>query len=77
MDRNDTSYVVADLCKADQVSTKKAESIVQHRDANGPFESIDSVGKIKGIGTATVNGLRKIFAVISQSESLTMELDGD
>lgn len=36
------------------VGISKAEEIVAHRDANGPFRSADELARVKGIGLATI-----------------------
>ncbi|AFJ47950.1 ComEA family DNA-binding protein [Shimwellia blattae] len=36
------------------VGLKKAESIVRHREANGPFKTPESLSEVPGIGTALV-----------------------
>ncbi|MFA0412532.1 ComEA family DNA-binding protein [Vibrio renipiscarius] len=43
---------IADLLKG--IGLKKAEAIVQYREAQGPFKHIDDLAKVKGIGEATV-----------------------
>ncbi|WP_373073634.1 ComEA family DNA-binding protein [Sulfurimonas sp.] len=36
------------------VGSKKAEAIIAYRDANGCFESIEALAKVKGIGAKTI-----------------------
>ena len=36
------------------VGPDKAQAIVEHRQANGPFKSADQLAAVKGIGLATV-----------------------
>ena len=36
------------------VGPAKAQAIVEHRQANGPFKSADQLAAVKGIGLATV-----------------------
>jgi len=38
----------------DGVGPSKAEAIIAHRKANGPFKSIDQLAAVKGIGLSTV-----------------------
>jgi competence protein ComEA len=37
------------------IGAVKAKAIVEHRDANGPFTSIDELLEVKGIGSATLD----------------------
>lgn len=36
------------------IGIKKAEAIVAHREANGPFKAIEDLLKVKGVGPATL-----------------------
>lgn len=36
------------------IGIKKAEAIVAHREANGPFKSVEDLLKVKGVGPATL-----------------------
>jgi competence protein ComEA len=45
----------------------KAKAIAAYRKANGPFKSVDDLAKVKGIGKATVDGLRKDVTVAGGS----------
>lgn len=36
------------------IGAAKAKAIVQYREAHGPFQSIDELLEVKGIGTATL-----------------------
>lgn len=40
------------------IGPKKAEEIVKHRTANGPFKSVDDLANVKGIGEATVEKIK-------------------
>lgn len=40
------------------IGSTKAQAIVDDRDANGPYESVDELSRVPGIGEATVNNLR-------------------
>jgi competence protein ComEA len=45
----------AELATAlDGVGQSKAEAIVEYREANGPFKSVDDLALVKGIGAATI-----------------------
>ncbi|WP_437880306.1 ComEA family DNA-binding protein [Pseudomonas sp. LRF_L74] len=41
----------------------KAEAIVQYRDANGPFASVDELLEVKGIGASTLDKNRDRLSV--------------
>ena len=45
------------------VGEKKAEAIIQYREKNGPFKSVDDLANIKGIGEATVDKHREMLTV--------------
>lgn len=40
-----------------------AERIIRWREANGPFASVDHLGEVSGIGSATIEGLRDLVTV--------------
>jgi len=50
----------------DGVGEKKAATIVQYRQTNGPFASVDDLAKIKGIGAVTVERNRANLMVAPQ-----------
>lgn len=43
------------------VGDSKAEAIVAYREANGPFESIEQLVEVKGIGPALLNKNRVLI----------------
>jgi len=45
------------------IGPAKAEAIVKDREANGKFKSIDDVGRVKGIGAATIDRNREKIMV--------------
>ncbi|AKC87629.1 ComEA family DNA-binding protein [Pseudoxanthomonas suwonensis] len=45
------------------IGASKAEAIVEHRKANGPFKSADELALVKGIGLKTVERNRDLIAV--------------
>lgn len=51
------------------VGASKAEEIVAHRAANGPFRSVDELALVKGIGLATVERNRDRIEVGSGQRS--------
>jgi len=44
------------------VGPAKAQAIVDYREANGPFSSIDQLTAVKGIGSATVDKNRELIS---------------
>ncbi|MCK0152939.1 helix-hairpin-helix domain-containing protein [Alcanivorax sp. S6407] len=56
----------ADAAQLEQlkgVGPKTAESIIQWRDANGPFTSVDQLLAVKGIGEKTLAGMQDQLTV--------------
>jgi len=51
----------------DGVGEKKAATIVQYRETNGPFASVDDLVNIKGIGAGTVDRNRQKLTVTTPS----------
>jgi competence protein ComEA len=49
----------------DGVGENKAATIVAYRDAHGPFNSVDELAKVKGIGTATIDKNRDNLVVVA------------
>ena len=49
------------------VGEAKAEAIVEYREANGPFEHIDELVNVRGIGMATVDKNREMIRLDSTS----------
>jgi competence protein ComEA len=47
----------------DGVGDRKAQAIVEHRQTNGPFTSIDELANVKGIGMKTVENNRNTLTV--------------
>lgn len=45
------------------VGEKKAVAIVEYRNANGPFKSIDDLASVKGIGDSTVDKNRENIVI--------------
>lgn len=45
------------------VGEKKAEAIIEYREKNGPFKSVDDLSNIKGIGENTIDKQREQLTV--------------
>jgi len=45
------------------VGAVKAQAIVQDREKNGPFKSLDDLDRVKGIGKATIEKNRNLVSV--------------
>lgn len=54
---------VDELDRLPGVGPATAAAIVAHRDANGPFPSIDAIGDVRGIGPAKLEALRPLVTV--------------
>lgn len=57
IDINSASYV--ELLQLDSIGEKLAQRIIDDRKQNGPFESVDDLQRVRGIGPKTVAKLRK------------------
>jgi competence protein ComEA len=54
----------------DGVGPKLAVAIVDYRDSNGPFQSVDELERVKGIGAKTVEKNRnKITVEVEQAQA--------
>ena len=53
----------ADLDTLPRIGPVRAGDIVAYRELNGPFESVDQITEISGIGPATLEGIRPLVAV--------------
>ena len=45
------------------IGQKRAQDIIAYRDANGPFQSVDDLKNVSGIGEKTLEKLRDVFTV--------------
>ena len=53
----------AQLATLNGVGPAKAESIVAYREKNGPFQSVDQLAEVKGIGLKTVDKNRDMLRI--------------
>lgn len=51
------------LLRSRLISNKLAERIIEYRDINGPFLSLDDLKEVKGIGDFKLQKLKEIFFV--------------
>ena len=56
-----------DLMLLPGIGEKYAERIILHREDNGPYEKVEDLEKVKGIGPKTVEKLRKYVTVKSDT----------
>lgn len=45
------------------IGPAKSRAIIEHREKNGPFKSVDELARVKGIGKTTVERLRTDITV--------------
>lgn len=51
------------LASLNGVGESKAQAIIAHRQANGPFKSVEQLAEVKGIGLKTVEKNRSMILV--------------
>jgi competence protein ComEA len=52
----------------DGVGAQKAMAIIQYREANGPFSSVDELANVRGIGVKTIDSNRDHLSIGTRSE---------
>lgn len=70
-DSNTNSGKVVNINTADQhlleeipgIGPKKAQDIIQYRESNGGFKSIEEIKEIKGVGDKTFERLKDFIAI--------------
>jgi competence protein ComEA len=60
---NINTATARELAALKGIGPAKAEAIVQYREKNGPFKSVNDLGKVKGLGAKTVEKLGKEITV--------------
>lgn len=59
-----------ELAALPNIGETMARRIVEYRRANGPFESLESLAAVKGIGTQTIQSIQPYIAELSVSDKL-------
>lgn len=54
---------IDELTAVKGIGPSKAKAIVEHRDKNGPFKSVDDLKEIKGFGDKSVDKMRGELSV--------------
>ena len=60
---------VYDLERLPGIGEKRAQAIVDYREANGPFQSVEELDHVDGIGEGILSGLRDYVTVETQAPS--------
>ncbi|NHC07811.1 ComEA family DNA-binding protein [Azonexus fungiphilus] len=60
---NLNSATVAELDAVKGIGPGKAKAIVEYRDKNGPFKSVDDLANVKGFGAKSIDKLRAELSV--------------
>ena len=56
------------LQKVNRIGAVKAQAIIEHRTENGPFQSLNDLTNVKGIGSATIENFRAAGFCAEESE---------
>ena len=54
---------VDELASLNQIGVKKAQAIIEFREANGPFKTLEDLTQVKGIGRSTIEKNRSRLLV--------------
>ncbi|WP_299178192.1 helix-hairpin-helix domain-containing protein [uncultured Neptuniibacter sp.] len=57
------------------IGERKAEAIIAYREAHGPFQSIEQLAEVKGIGAATIEKNRSVITLGLPKEDKTQPSD--
>ena len=60
---NINTATAAELEALPRIGPKTAQIILEYREANGPFEAIEDIQNVPGIGPATFEGLKDLITV--------------
>lgn len=69
-----TADAVSLAANINGVGAKKAEAIIEYREANGPFKSVEDLQRVKGIGPKTIENNREVILLsdnVEQAEKVT------
>jgi len=60
---NLNTATLEELMTLERIGPKYAQRIIDYREAHGPFEKIEDIMKVKGIGTKTFEANKDILTV--------------
>jgi competence protein ComEA len=60
---NVNTATVEELDKLNGIGPSKAEAIVRYREEHGPFQSVEDIAQVPGIGAKTVEKFREQITV--------------
>ncbi len=65
---------VATLAKdINGIGTSKAQAIVDYREANGPFATVDDLVQVQGIGVKTLDRIREFVTLTPATDTASSE----